>query len=653
MRHNVYLAQVNNRFGDQAFLPYSVGVIQAHCQRQQDLAENFSFQEFIFLRENVDHLARRLQDPRVLGISCYIWNWEYCRALARAVRSAHPDCLIVMGGPQVPLDSKDFFTLNPAVDILVHHEGEFAFADILRESLLAAPDYSRIAGLSVRGENGECIRSGPREAVKDVNQLASPYLDGTFDTLMNLPYRWNASHETNRGCPYSCTFCDWGSAVFTKLRHFDDDRLMSELEWFGRNRIEILYNCDANFGIVPRDIGLAKKLAEVRSDTGYPVQFRPSFAKKSGPAVFRIAQVLQQVGLQRGITLSMQSMSDDCLTVIKRRNIKQDNLTELLNLYRRHNMPTYTELILGLPGETLESFRRGVSRLFAAGQHEGLLIYLCELLPNSEMATPRYRALHAIRTTRLPMLLGYATPSADDVQEYFDVVIETATLPFEDWQRCFMLAWAVQCFHCLNITQALAMFFWSEFGLEYHVFYEELMAFAAGRPELMLGRHYADTVTVMLDGAHGVGIGRSVSGFGELMWYPEEASFLGMITRKDELYSELSTFLAHLAARHDIPMSASLMEDLISYQKASLVDPFSPVESHLSLRHNLSEYFEEIYYGRAPRLASAECDVTLRAVDAYKGDLCAYAIQAVRYGRKNNHLRRRSVRIGQTEADPT
>ncbi|MET7569323.1 radical SAM protein [Streptomyces sp. NPDC005492] len=651
MHHNVYLAQVNNRFGDQAFLPYSVGVIQAHCQRQPEIAENFRFQEFIFLRENVDHVARRFRDPRVLGISCYIWNWEYSRALARAVRSAHPDCLIVMGGPQVPLDSKEFFKLNPFVDILVHHEGEFAFADILRESLLPDPDYSKISGLSVRTQNSECIRTSAREAVKDVNQLASPYLAGTFDALIDLPYRWNASHETNRGCPYSCTFCDWGSAVFTKLRHFDDDRLMKELDWFGRHRIEILYNCDANFGIVPRDIGLSKKLAEVRTDYGYPVQFRPSFAKKSGPAVFEIAKVLQEVGLQRGITLSMQSMSDDCLTVIKRRNIKQDNLTELLNLYRSHGMPTYTELILGLPGETLESFRQGVSRLFGAGQHEGLLIYLCELLPNSEMATLHYRTLHSIRTTRLPMLLGYATPSADDIQEYFDVVIETATLPFEDWQKCFMLAWAVQCFHCLNISQALAMFFWTEFGLEYHAFYEELMEFAAANPELMLGQHYADTVAVMLEGTNGIGMGRPVPGFGELVWYPEEASFLSMITRKDQLFSELSSFIRQLASHHDLPMPTPLLEDLISYQKESLVDPLSLAESHLHLRYNLSHYFEEIYYGRTPKLSASDCDVTLQAIDEYRGDLSKYAIQAVRYGRKNNHLRRSAIRIEQTAAD--
>lgn len=645
MRYNVYLAQVNNRFGDQAFLPYSVGVIQAHCQRQPEICESFNFPELVFLRENIQCLVDRLHEPHIFGISCYIWNWEYSRELARAVRFTYPECLIVMGGPQVPLESKSFFKRNPAVDILVHHEGELTFADILREFLLSDPDYTKIPGLSVRDENDDCIKTSVREAVKDVNQLASPYLDGTFDDLMNLPYRWNASHETNRGCPYSCTFCDWGSAVFTKLRFFDDERLMREIEWFGLNRIEILYNCDANFGIVPRDIGLAKKLADVRRDSGYPAQFRPSFAKKSGPAVFQIAKVLQEVGLQRGITLSMQSMSDDCLTVIKRRNIKQDNLTELLNMYRSHNMPTYTELILGLPGETWESFRRGISRLFSAGQHEGLLIYLCELLPNSEMATPHYRELHSIRTARLPMLLGYATPSDDDVQEYFDVVIETATLPFEDWQNCFMLAWAVQCFHCLNITQALAMFFWTEFSLEYHAFYEELMAFAADNPGFLLGRHYAETVTVMLEGANGVGMGRPVPGFGEIMWYPEEASFLGMITRKDELYAEVSTFADHLISRHDMSVPTLLLQDLISYQKESLVDPFSPAETRLRLSHNLSDYFEKIYYGEAPQILSSECDVTLRASEEYNGDLSKYAIQAVRYGRKNNRLRRISVRL--------
>ena len=53
-------------------------------------------------------------------------------------------------------------------------------------------------------------------------------------------------------------FCDWGSAVFTKVRPLSDERLNAELKWFGKNQIELLYNCDANYGPLDRDLSLTQ-----------------------------------------------------------------------------------------------------------------------------------------------------------------------------------------------------------------------------------------------------------------------------------------------------------------------------------------------------------------------------------------------------------
>jgi putative methyltransferase len=644
MKRHVYLCQVNSRFGDQAFLPYSAGMIQAYCQHQEGIVSQFEFQPFLFLREDIPALVAGMTEPAVVGLSCYIWNWEYNKTLAKAIKTAYPNCLIVMGGPQVPIRSGNFFQCNSYVDILVHHEGEHAFAEILLESLNKKPNFTQIAGLSVKVVGNNCVRTDERLRLQDPDQLPSPYLEGVFDDLVKLPYRWNASHETNRGCPYSCTFCDWGSAVYTRLRHFDIDRLSRELEWFGRNNIEILYNCDANFGILPHDLPLAKKLAEVKREYGFPMQFRPSFAKKSSSAVFEIAKVLQEVGLQRGITLSMQSMSDECLEAIKRRNIKTDNLAELLNLYRSHQMPTYTELILGLPGETYESFRAGISRLFSLGQHEGLLIYLCELLPNSEMASDAYLERYALRTIRMPIMLGYTIPGDDEVTEYFDVVIETSRMPFADWQRSYLLAWAAQCFHCLNITQLIAIFCWYNHAIPYHLFYEEFLTFMAANPDSMLGRFYAQAVDVMNEAVDkGVSMGRPVPGYGKMTWYPEEASFLGMIRDKNGLYANILTFFAELVRRHGLEISPELQASLIEFQCASLVDPSSPRQISLQAGYDFPRYFDAAYYGAPVELAAGDFGIQLHADSEYHGNLADYAIGAVRFGRKNNGLRRRAV----------
>ena len=86
--------------------------------------------------------------------------------------------------------------------------------------------------------------------------IPSPYLAGYFDEIVDEmreqglePY---ALWETNRGCPYSCTFCDWGSATMTKVRKFSLERAKAEAKWFSDKKIKAVYNCDANFGIFPR-----------------------------------------------------------------------------------------------------------------------------------------------------------------------------------------------------------------------------------------------------------------------------------------------------------------------------------------------------------------------------------------------------------------
>jgi putative methyltransferase len=638
-KRNVQLVQVNNNFGNKAFLPYSTGMLQAYCLGQPDITELFDFQQFIFLRDEVRSVAEKLTDPDVVGMSCYIWNWEYNLALARTVRELHPGCLIVFGGPQVPVDSASFFHEHPMVDIVVHHEGEEAFADILRARASAREDYTSIPGLSVRAADNTSIKTADRHRTTDLDRLPSPYLDGVFDTLIEQPYEWSASHETNRGCPYSCAFCDWGSAVFTKLRQFSTERLAAELEWFGQRSIDIIYNCDANHGIIPRDVELAVKLAEVREHYGYPAQFRTAYAKKSNDTVFNIAKVLHEAGLERGVTLSMQSMSDDTLVAIKRRNIKQDNLGALIRRYREHHIPTYTELILGLPGETAESFRDGVGRLLELGQHEALLIYLCEVLPNSELGNPGYRHVHGVRTVRMPLLLAYVTPNEDEVTEYFEVVVKTAKMSTPDWLRSLVFSWFVQCFHCLNLTQSIAVFLHADRGLRYQDFYEQLIRFADSGDSRLLRRVHRAATDVAEDGLRGHTMGRVVAEFGDLVWNPEEAFFLELVRHKDELYLELDRFLGHLNTSRGLGLSERLRADLVTYQRASLVGPNEPVEVPVKLNHRLPAFLDDAYRGDAAALVEETHDVVLMAKQSHPS-LDGYALDAVRYGRKNNSLRR-------------
>ena len=88
--HNVSLIQVNYKFGNNVFLPYSVGLIRAYCESIPVIVDNFNFLNFVYMREDPADVARRLDSPQIAGISCYMWNWEWSKKLAEEIKRTIP-----------------------------------------------------------------------------------------------------------------------------------------------------------------------------------------------------------------------------------------------------------------------------------------------------------------------------------------------------------------------------------------------------------------------------------------------------------------------------------------------------------------------------------------------------------------------------------
>lgn len=643
MKSNIYLVQVNNQYGNNVFLPYSVGLVQAYCQTIKEINENFNFGDFIYLRHQPGATARRLDHPKIVGISCYIWNWEWNKALARSIKAYYPDCVIVLGGPQVPIRSETFFYQHPYVDLLVHYEGEVGFSEILLESLNDLPDYTRLNGLSVRLGDNRCHQTLARERLTNLDGLPSPYLAGIFDPLMEAPYDFHASQETHRGCPYACTFCDWGSAVFTKVRSFSDTRLEMEFEWFGKNRIELLYNCDANYGLLRRDFALTEKLVATKQKFDFPKQFRAAYAKNSDEKIFKLAKVLNESQMSKGVTLSFQSLDPHTLDVIKRSNIKTADFAALMKMYHAAGIPTYTELIMGLPGETYDSFANGVDQLLEAGQHDGLNIYPCSVLPNSELADPSYVLEHGIRSVSMPMLLQHSSPAADAITEYNDIVVETKALTKEDYKKTFVFCWAVQSFHCLGLAQFLAVYLHSRFSLPYRAFLEELIEFAKANPKTLLGDEFQLVSDEVDKAVEGGGWGRLIPRFGKILWPTEEATFLNIICDKDRFYREIEDFIRGLLTARGWELEEGLLSDLLKYQKHMIIDPLTPDRFIIELQFKLHDYFEAHRQGIASKLVKERNLLTITADQTYSGDLELYAQHVVWYGRKSGRCRHKNV----------
>ena len=624
-QRNVWLSQVNYRYGNSLFLPYSAGCLWAYSMAQPTLRENYRVGGWVVEREPLEDVLSRMDDapPDVLAVSCYIWNWNYSNALASAVRARYPDCGIVFGGPQVQIGWREAH-----VDTVIHHEGEVAFASVLHNAL--SVDHGRWTPATL---------DLPR--VADLSTLPSPYLSGVFVSLMQDhrydDVTWDASQETHRGCPYSCTFCDWGSAVLTKVRRFPTERLYGEIEWFGRNAVGLLYNCDANFGLFQDDEEFTARLVDTKRVHGYPERFRAAYAKNSNERVFCIAKALNEAGMEKGVTLSFQSLDQHALTAVKRKNMAVNDFKALLLRYRgaQPPIPTYTELILPLPGETLRSFKDGVSMLLDAGQHDSLNVYNCKVLPNAEMAGQEYRQTHGLQTLTVHEAMEHSVPDSTQYQEVEELVIGTQTMPTGDWKEAYAFSILVQGLHSLGLTQHVAIFA-RAFGVPYHDFYSHLL-------ELQGLRQTADDAArALLDGRAS---NQSLPGYGSIVWNPEERLFLSIAgdeKRREKLQSDVLVMMTRLLHNNG-HVTESLLQDLLAYQALMTSSPVQQRTTILPLKHDLVSFFEA-----APdetRVVRRSVSVRIAREEAYEGDVERWAREVVWWGRKASKWRPASVRV--------
>ena len=161
-------SQFNYQYGDQIHFPYSIARLVAYIKTKKNLEENFQFEKTFVFRDKIDDYVKRCKDSDILLCSCYAWNWEISKYLAKQVKKINPKCFIIFGGPQVPNHSEEFFEKHPFVDLIVHGEGEYILANIFEE-FLNKKDFSKIKGLETKD-----YRTEPEPRINDLDSLPSP-----------------------------------------------------------------------------------------------------------------------------------------------------------------------------------------------------------------------------------------------------------------------------------------------------------------------------------------------------------------------------------------------------------------------------------------------------------------------------------------------
>ncbi len=460
----IQVVPVNTQAG---MAPASLGLLMAYAMKYDGgrLLDKFDFIPMFLIDES--RAVERAMSPSVFIFSNYLWTVEINLKISAAVKAINPNNITVHGGPSTPSyahDCEKFFAENPHVDIAVRGEGELTFAELLDA---VDPANTRnldvlrdIEGLTYRCADG-VTRTGDRERIADLNTIPSPYLMGLFDEFGSV--KAGAIIESNRGCPYGCTFCDWGSATLSRVRKFDLDRVFAELEWSARHQIEDASVADANFGMLERDVAITEKIAELKRIYGYPRTLSINYAKNQVKYLRKIIQIMADVEILTEGKVSLQTMDETTLKVVDRSNIKLDKYNELSTEFRRARLPLAVEIMIGLPGATAKAFRKDLQE--CTDRDIRVMLNTTTLLPNSPMNEPGYRQEHGI----------VALPG--------EVLKQTATYTRQEWDEMADLKVAYYLLDSYCLLRYVARYVRRETGMGEVEFYDNLQSEILHHPD--------------------------------------------------------------------------------------------------------------------------------------------------------------------------
>ncbi len=358
--------------------------------------------------------------------SNYLWSVETNLAISKFVKQNSAKNITIHGGPSTPEHPEmceQFFNENSSIDITVHGEGEVSICEILdafsgskTNKQIQFEKLKDIAGISYKDfsiGSGTVYHTESRTRMKDPNDIFSPYISNVFDHYNSSVEA--AIVETNRGCPFGCTFCDWGSAINQKVRKFNLDRAKDEITWIAKRITKVLWIADANFGIFDRDVEIAAHIIQMKKQYGFPQEVVVNYTKNTTERLVEIIKLFSDGGIISQGVISIQTLDTQTLEVINRKNIKLDKYEELRQIFQNMELPLSTDLMLGLPGSTIDGLKSDLQHYIDADV--SVKAYPTQLLPNSPMADPDYIQKYKITISEDRYLTSSYSYSEQDLKQ--------------------------------------------------------------------------------------------------------------------------------------------------------------------------------------------------------------------------------------------
>jgi radical SAM superfamily enzyme YgiQ (UPF0313 family) len=458
----IYLAQLTHEtYGipQNRIFPLGAGYVGAAIKNAYGESVNVEiFKSPIELNRKIEFMV-----PDMIMFGAYMWNNNLTYKFAQNFKEKFPESVVIMGGPNFPVDIKERKKLlidYPYIDALIINAAEVAAINLVgayllnktKESVRSFKDQDVINYAGHDFDESIKNRLDSRLFNGLLDEMPSPYLMGLMDKFFvdgDVPLV-----ETNRGCPFTCAFCQQGENYFSKVINHSVDRVKEELLYITdkifntKIAINALELADANFGMYTRDIELCKMIRKLQDEYSYPKIIGCSTGKNKPEIIIDCIEAL----LPKTIILrsAMQSINPATLTAIRRDNIKLSFFRSIQQKMAEKGLENCADIMLGLPEESTESHLKGILDLINLGINELALLQTI-VLRGTTFDSITYREQYGIKTKKrvIPECGGtYLLMGSDDIIiEFEDVVVETNTLTSSGYLEARRIHLIIMLFH--------------------------------------------------------------------------------------------------------------------------------------------------------------------------------------------------------------